>query len=106
MYAYVIQLSQLAGIKRVDIRSDGTVTIVAESQMQADAARLQLEMVSDTVAIQEDDVGWIIGKGGKTVRACALEPEMKSFFFAFVCAFMYGANVVGVLRKWLAHQHL
>jgi hypothetical protein len=67
------------GILRVDIRGDGTVTIVADTKAHAEAARLQLEMVTDTVAIHEDDVGWIIGKGGKTVRVITLVLESLGF---------------------------
>lgn len=64
----VKKVQAMKGVLRVDIRSEGTVQIVAQTEKQAEEAKMLLQIVEEKVPIDQQDVGFLIGKAGKQVR--------------------------------------
>eukprot|EP00283_Hemiselmis_rufescens_P017859 CAMPEP_0173464380 /NCGR_PEP_ID=MMETSP1357-20121228/69821_1 /TAXON_ID=77926 /ORGANISM="Hemiselmis rufescens, Strain PCC563" /LENGTH=335 /DNA_ID=CAMNT_0014432273 /DNA_START=11 /DNA_END=1014 /DNA_ORIENTATION=- len=58
----------MPGIKKVDVRQDGMVNVYADTREAALAAREKLEIVQDRIAVQTNEIGLIIGKGGQQIR--------------------------------------
>ena len=60
------------GVDRVDVfgsDSEPRVVITASSREKAEACRELLEYTSERVPVKADQIGWLIGTGGKSFRA-------------------------------------
>lgn len=62
------KVQAMKGVLRVDIRSEGIVQIVAQTEKLAEEAKMQLQIVEEKFPIDQQDVGLLIGKAGKQVR--------------------------------------
>ncbi|KAL1527303.1 hypothetical protein AB1Y20_015975 [Prymnesium parvum] len=62
----ILETKRATGIDRVDVDPEGPrVVIIGPTQQSVDAARERLEFVIERIDVKSEQVGWLIGRGGK-----------------------------------------